>query len=300
MIRTGLAILIGSGIAMSVSSAAIFERDGSIGSDRALQSDRLRWEVLDYQVPESRAYGGVAQVVFDDDEAQMGFGTGVLLDMRQDKSDPADLTPAYVLTAGHNILRPEGNRPPSELSSFIKVRFNTILGAPPEFLFPYSVKQIHFASIQSVDLALLELPVSLQSLLAKGIHGFEIADGPPAYSEEVMIVGAPEAFRRLVLDVGHSLESENISALLPQFSDRDWRSHVRTNVSMIEGMSGGPILRTKDRKIIGVAAIAASTINYFQPAWPLREAFMKSGEFDRVAWNDPVGLCKKILAVASP
>ena len=305
--------ILGFVVLSTVTHAAVYDRDGKVLSRSGPSDERLRWKVLDYADTSAAKFGGVGVVEaemeyqFSPHETptgDLGYGSGVLLDMRKDKSVRADAVPAYVLTVGHNVLPIVGH--PSFLSHDIvstpgpgpnrslTVTFNVMKNAPFRKRLRYDVKQIHFAAMKSVDVALLELPVSLQTLLDQGITGFEVSERAPDYQEKVFVLGVPEALRAMVYDEGYSLEVESLTSK-PNYSIFDWRSHVRVNASMVEGVSGGPILTSRDSKIVGLAAFASGDINYFQPVWQLREAFSETGRVNLDAFRRAVRPCVRGL-----
>lgn len=173
-----------------------------------------------------------------------GYCTATLLDT-QDPSASLP-TPAYVLTSGHcteltnaNIVT---NTP---IQGFMQ--FNYFTDTAP---LNYVLKNIAWRSIQGVDMAIIELDVSLQTLLKKGIQPLRRAINRPADGTDVLIVGAPYGFDE---------ETLRLSACTLQPAGEIvegrwvWRNTFMTRCKdMKGGGSGSPVLDRQTNEIIGV------------------------------------------------
>ncbi|MEF9673910.1 serine protease [Pseudomonas sp. PCH446] len=178
-----------------------------------------------------------------------GDCTATLLDTRDTSTNGP--TPAYVLTAGHCIESTNGNivtdRPIWGL-----MRFNYFVDTTPQ---EYRVKKVAWRSMQGVDMAIIELDVSLQKLISEGIQPLKLARQKPADGTDVLIVSAPQGlvptdFKKNKLRMAAcTLQPANELVEGPWV----WRNTMMTRCKDIAGgSSGGPILDRYSNEIIGV------------------------------------------------
>ncbi|WP_458129030.1 trypsin-like serine peptidase [Pseudomonas sp. Z2-11] len=181
-----------------------------------------------------------------------GNCTATLLDTH----DPSGTmpTPAYVLTSGHcteltnaNIVT---NKPILGL-----MQFNYFADTAPYLTYP--MKKIAWRSIQGVDMAIIELDVSLQTLLKDGIQPLGLATERPVDGTDVLIVGAPV----------HDQNTLRLAACTLQPAQEIvegrwvWRNTLMTRCEDLKGGgSGSPLLERRTNKIIGVIGTGNLTI----------------------------------------
>ncbi|WLG95509.1 serine protease [Pseudomonas sp. FP198] len=173
-----------------------------------------------------------------------GRCTAALLDTQDVTGSPP--TPAYVLTAGHcteltnaNIVT---NKP---IQGFMQ--FNYFADTAPYLTYP--LKKIAWRSVQGVDIAVIELDVSLQTLLKEGIRPLGLATERPVDGTDVLIVGAPV----------HEQDTLRLAACTLQPAQEIvegrwvWRNTLMTRCKDIKGGgSGSPLLDRHTNQIIGV------------------------------------------------
>ncbi|SIR46443.1 MAG: trypsin-like serine peptidase [Pseudomonas rhizophila] len=174
-----------------------------------------------------------------------GSCTATLLDT-QDASVPQP-TPAYVLTSGHCIEKGNGNIVTDKPVSGV-MQFDYF--ADTGLFKTYALKKVAWRSMQGVDLAIIELDVSLQKLIEEGIQPLELARQKPADGTDVLIVSAPLGFDKATLRMAAcTLQPAREIVEGPWV----WRNNVMTRCQDIAGgSSGGPILDRHSNEIIGV------------------------------------------------
>lgn len=281
--------------------AILFDKNGAPIADTEVQSPLLRWDVIDD--PASLGLSGIVATYM-----RKGLtGSGVLLDMRKERAARSS-TPAYILTVGHNAI--------SSADYYAMMQKDVVDQATQAYDFKiffsggieYPVKRIIFAAMAGVDLALLELPVTLEELAEKKIHGFKISSHEPregqavqalGYPGDLIVMKQPPEFK-LVSDKGTSLRTRNIELIMNKYVRFNYNAHVDMNCSAIEGMSGGPVLNLADKTVVGLVATAGvfefrETTNSYQPVWHLGEAFDANGVVTADAFSNHARLCEKLL-----
>lgn len=181
--------------------------------------------------------------------------TATLLDT-QDPSSSLP-TPAYVLTAGHCIELTNANIVTNKpISGFMQ--FNYFTDTTPQ---NYVLKRIAWRSIQGVDLAIIELDVSLQTLLKEGIQPLRLATSRPADGTDALIVGAPLGFDEITLRMAAcTLQPAGEIVEGPWV----WRNTLMTRCKDIKsGSSGSPLLDRRTNEIIGVIGTGNLTIQAY-------------------------------------
>jgi len=153
-------------------------------------------------------------------------------------------TPAYILTAGHCIDHSNG-RIATEQPIRGSITFNYFLDDAA--LKTYPLKTVKWRSMQGVDMAIVELDVSLQTLVEQGIKPLKLATATPAPGTEVLIVGA-------ALNDTLKLAACTLEAAPDVIEDKwVWRSNFMTRCQgMRGGNSGSPLLDRYSNAIIGV------------------------------------------------
>lgn len=152
--------------------------------------------------------------------------------------------PAYVLTAGHCINLSNGkimqNQP-------IKGSMTFNYFSDPEKFKTYALKAVKWRSMQGVDMAIVELDVSLSTLIESGIRPLKLSSSTPAVNTEVLVVGAPQ-YETLEM-AACTLQSA------PDIIEGEWvwRNNFMTRCQSIKGgVSGAPLLDRYTNHIIGV------------------------------------------------
>lgn len=184
-----------------------------------------------------------------------GSCTATLLDTQD--SSTAEPTPAYVLTAGHCIEKGNGNIVIDKPVSGV-MQFDYFADTP---LFKtYPLKKVAWRSMQGVDLAIVELDVSLQKLIKEGIQPLELARQKPAEGTDVLIVGAPQGFDKVTLRVAAcTLQPAQELVEGPWV----WRNNLMTRCQDIAGgSSGSPILDRHSNEIIGVVGTGNLAVGF--------------------------------------
>jgi len=173
-----------------------------------------------------------------------GNCTATLLDTQ----DPTGTlpTPAYVLTSGHCTELTNAsivtNKP---IPGFMQ--FNYFADTAPFLTYP--LKKVAWRSIQGVDMAIIELDVSLRTLLKEGIQPLGLAIERPVDGTDVLVVGAPM----------HDQDTLRLAACTLQPAQEIvegrwvWRNTLMTRCKdMKGGGSGSPLLDRRTNQIIGV------------------------------------------------
>ncbi|HEX8594657.1 MAG TPA: serine protease [Pseudomonas sp.] len=170
--------------------------------------------------------------------------TATLLDTRSPDSPPD--APAYLLTNGHCINRQNGLiLTDEEIKGTIEFNFFTDSAARS-----YHLKRVRWSSMQGVDLAIVELVPTLQSLIDDGIQPLRLASQMPEPGRDVLWVGAP-----LYKDTGHlrlaACKHQASGEILEQ--PWVWRHTLRNQCKDTgTGASGSPLLLRDSQQIFGV------------------------------------------------
>ena len=171
--------------------------------------------------------------------------TATLLDTR----DGLELlaAPAYVLTAGHCLGLTNGNIvTDSPISGTVTFNYFTDSSGFKS----YPLKTTTWRSIQGVDLAIVELDVSLEKLIEDGVQPLRLARETPAEGTDALIVGAPKNFEQSTLRMSAcTLQSSQEIIEGPWV----WRNTFMTRCQDVRGGgSGSPLLDRSSNEIIGV------------------------------------------------
>ncbi|MBF6042499.1 trypsin-like peptidase domain-containing protein [Pseudomonas sp. P154a] len=171
--------------------------------------------------------------------------TATLLDTRDELASPP--TPAYVLTAGHCIELTNGNIVTDKPVSGT-MQFNFFADIPGFKSYP--LKAVVWRSMQGVDLAIVELEVSLQKLIDEGIQPLKLARDTPANDTDVLIVGAPTGFEDVTLRMAACTLQPALEIVEGAWV---WRNTFMTRCQDIRGgSSGSPLLDRYTNEIVGV------------------------------------------------
>ncbi|WP_404823601.1 trypsin-like peptidase domain-containing protein [Pseudomonas capsici] len=160
--------------------------------------------------------------------------TATLIDTRS--PDSPDDAPAYLLTSGHCISRRNGLIiTDTEIEG--TVQFNFFTDSIPH---SYPLKQVHWSSLQGVDLAIVELQPTLASLIAAGIRPLRLTKQMPEDGRNILSIGAP-----FHISTGHlrmaACVHQSSGVILHQ--PWVWRHTVSNQCKDIsQGSSGSPLL----------------------------------------------------------
>lgn len=221
---------------LSISSAAVFDRDGNHIPDWRAWSGHVDWEVV---TPQDDLSGiGVLAVWPLGDVC-----TASLLD-----SGPDD-GPAYVLTNAHcNFFEHLGTDPldPDEHrldqpTSYHMV-FNHYVDVPRAQRIQLPLRRLAYITEHHTDVALYELEASLGEVRELGLVPLALTSEPPEPGDRVALVGVPllyvpgalQSLHRSYCDVQQTVVLRNGDYLAPD--------SVVHQCSSLPGFSGGPLL----------------------------------------------------------
>lgn len=170
--------------------------------------------------------------------------TATLLDTRSSDSPPE--APAYLLTNGHCINKQNGLMiTDGEIAGTIE--FNYFTDSAP---LSYPLKRISWSSMQGVDVALVEVQPTLQTLIDAGIQPLRLARKMPETGRDILWVGAP-----LAAGTGHLRMSactlQQATPILEQ--PWVWRHTFADQCDGTDtGASGSPIMTRDSQEVFGV------------------------------------------------
>jgi hypothetical protein len=176
------------------------------------------------------------------------YCTASLIDSRGDATLASG--PAYVLTAGHCISFNSLNvikHPASDGHIDFNYFHDTVQGQKR-----YTLKQVNWSSLRGLDMAIIELDASLQTLIDAGIEPLKLSDAVPATGHELLIVGAPTTYpeNALRLSTCRHVSTENLvehPAIFRSF----YKNHCQ---GLKPGSSGSPLLDRSSNTILGVVS----------------------------------------------
>ncbi|NRA63266.1 MAG: trypsin-like peptidase domain-containing protein [Pseudobacteriovorax sp.] len=184
--------------------------------------------------------------------------TGFLIDLQQ-----GDNNPAQVLTNGHCVRDFGRTQTMSEVIMDLDIR-GLGYSITFDFFYDQSVKtefpiaRISYATMKSVDLAVLELDVSLLELKELGIKPLYLSGRQMFEREPVKVVGAP-IFSDDGLDYLRLAECEYIGTSDVLEWNWFWSNSIVTDCSSIaEGSSGSPIIDSYGN-VIGMINTSTAT-----------------------------------------
>lgn len=169
--------------------------------------------------------------------------TATLLDT-QARSETNAPTPAYVLTSGNCIDLSNGkiitNQPITGTVTFNffsdRTRFKR-----------YNLKTVKWRSMQGVDMAIIELDVSLQTLMKQGIQPLKMASATPTDGSDVLIVGVPEYSTLQMAACTVEAASDVVEGKWT------WRNNLTARCADFrKGSSGSPLLDRYSNNVIGI------------------------------------------------
>lgn len=180
--------------------------------------------------------------------------------------------PAYVLTSGHCLYRPHNGVIITDQQVTGTVTFNYFTDTVHQQQ-PFALKRVNWSSMQGVDLAIVELQAPLQALIAAGITPLRLARQAPKEGADILVVGAPLAFKRPYLRMAACTSEPSA-----QFIEHPWvwRHTVKNHCKDLkEGSSGSPAL-TRDTSEVFAVMNATTELdgNYGNPISYLRQCFV--------------------------
>ncbi|MCI3947844.1 V8-like Glu-specific endopeptidase [Pseudomonas syringae] len=170
--------------------------------------------------------------------------TATLIDTRSPDS-PSDAS-AYVITSGHCINRQTGMMiTDGEIEGSIQFNFFTDSTARS-----YPLKRVNWSSMQGVDLAIVELQPTLDTLINDGVRPLRLATEMPEQEREILWVGAP-----LNKDTGHLRMAACVHKTSQEILEQPWvwRHTVRNQCMDVDtGASGSPLLTRDNGEIYAI------------------------------------------------
>lgn len=173
--------------------------------------------------------------------------TATLIDTRAPNS--AATAPAYVLTSGHCLYRKNNGVILDNEPVAGTVTFNYFADTLTQQQ-PYPLKRVIWSSMQGVDLAIVELDTSLNSLIQAGIQPLKVAEETPAAGADILIVGAPLPFEAPYMRLAAcTLQTSGAIIEHPWV----WRHNLKNQCKDAEaGSSGSPVLTRDSNQVIAV------------------------------------------------
>lgn len=223
----------------TIAAATIYDRSGNKIPDREVNSEAVAWELL----PTQRQYNGIGRV-------RVGLGGGCTGFFIKTGNNPA--APAYILTNGHCLDSgfPQPDEVVVDRPSNSAITFNYFHDrrvAPVEV----PVKRVVYGTMRGTDFAILELKASYRDLTAKGIQPWRLASVFPAVGTPIEVVGVPQEGRSIAY-LHRTTCRLGITVNVREMEYRFERS-FRNQCSLVGGMSGSPVIDTRNRTVIGIA-----------------------------------------------
>jgi V8-like Glu-specific endopeptidase len=257
LLGTSLSILSLSMQLVQPLAAAVFDRQGKQLSEINLDPDDVNWQLLSSQ--SNRAYNGIGLIKIRDFSSCTGFFI---------QPQPSPTAPAYVMTNAHCIDLLENLLNPNEI---VVNRTMRSYGRSPAVLTytpgyfakvdrgrsTYTVKRVLYATMKNNDLALLELSISQQDLMATGITPLQIMSKPAPTGTKIDVVGIPgeviptnrHYLHRVSCSVGETVRVKE--------GGYEWNQALRHRCSLVGGMSGSPMLA--EGKVVGIVNTGGGT-----------------------------------------
>lgn len=200
--------------------------------------------------------------------------TATLIDTRPDSN--VDAAPAYLLTSGHCLYRKNNGVIIADQPVTGTVTFNYFADTL-EHQQSYPLKRVNWSSMQGVDLAIVELQASLETLIAAGIEPLQMAEKTPQANTDILIVGAPLAFKSPYLRLAACTHQPS-----GEFIEQPWvwRHTVQNQCKDLkEGSSGSPVLTRDANQLFAVInTTTPSNGSFGNPISYLRQCFV-AGRF---------------------
>lgn len=236
--KTKLSTLTGCAFAVCIWAAGAHAKDFGDGLENLSPS-----RILNNQDGRYDHWRGIGRIRSDNGRAC----TATLIDTRSADSDARG--PAYVLTSGHCLYRKNNGVMLSDSPVSGTVTFNYFVDTV-DHQQPYPLKRVNWSSMQGVDLAIVELQASLDSLILAGIQPLAIAEQVPEVGSDVLVAGAPLPFETPYLRMAACSQQSAIEVIKQPWV---WRHVVKNQCRDIEqGSSGSPVLTRDSNKVFAV------------------------------------------------
>lgn len=178
--------------------------------------------------------------------------TASLIDSRDGDHETAG--PAYVLTSGH-CISPDSLNVVADEPSDGYIDFNYFHDTP-DHQQRVPVKQVNWSRQRGLDMAIVELDISLQSLMETGIKPLSLSTAAPAIGDPLLIVGAPSQYPEngLRLSTCSHVSTEDLVEQPAVF-----RGFYKDNCAGLKpGHSGSPLLDRMTNTVLGVVSTTTS------------------------------------------
>jgi V8-like Glu-specific endopeptidase len=231
-------------------SAAVFDRQGKMLSEINLDPDKVNWQLLNSQ--NNQVFNGIGLIRIRDFSSCTGFFV-------QQQPNPA--APAYIVTNAHCIDLLENLLSPTEIAVDRSLRTYgrepAILTYTPNYFakvdqgrMTYKVKRVLYATMKNNDMAVLELTISQQDLMATGIIPLQLAAKPAAAGTKIEVVGVPGESIPATNHYLHRVSCTLGATVWVKEGDYEWKQALRHRCSLVGGMSGSPMLA--NGKVVGI------------------------------------------------
>lgn len=222
---------------------ALYDCKGSEIADSDVNSEEVAWVILDSGTHAS--YNGVGR---------FGNCTGTLIEPPSTSST----TPAYVLTNGHclgDLLNASGVFYDFETNR--TMTFNYFLDVSSSSRPVYNSKIVKVGSMDSTDLAIVELDATLSEIKARGISAYPLATTAPRVGKAVNLIGVPlsgVSSSLIALKGSSCVVGQQISI---KEGDYTFGNSYRVRCSIVGGNSGSPIF---DKSTGAIVMLANTTV----------------------------------------
>jgi len=172
--------------------------------------------------------------------------SAVLLDTRT--PDSPVHAPAYLLTSGHCTHTSLGMIA-NDLPIQGHVEFNYFKDTAGQRRV-YPLQTLAWSSQQNIDLAVVELAVSLEQVIKDGVQPLRLAASPATPNMPVLAVGAPETTSGYTLRAS-ACTVERLADIVEH--PYVWRVNLTNRCQdLLPGASGSPLLSREDNRILGI------------------------------------------------
>lgn len=176
--------------------------------------------------------------------------SSVLIDTREAPNLNALDTPAYVLTSGHCVPTLTGSAA-SDLEIEGNVQFN-YFKANRKDRKTYLLKRVNWSSQQGIDLALVELDITLSELIADGIQPLRLSRSPVTElrGKDILTVSAPKTSTYQTMRAAACTVDEIADIVEQPYAGRQNLRHHCMDV--LPGSSGGATLDRYTNEVVGI------------------------------------------------
>lgn len=179
--------------------------------------------------------------------------TATLIDTRD--HDTGTSGPAYVLTSAHCVSFDSLNVVAHQASDG-HIDFNYFHDTANDHR-RYALKRVTWSRLRGLDMAIVELDASLQTLMDNGIQPLQLKTSTPAIAAELLIVGAPTQYPERGLRLS-TCRHVSIETLIEQPAIH--RGFYKDNCQGLRpGSSGSPLLDRYSNEVLGVVSTSTAT-----------------------------------------